>query len=344
MSHAPPLVSIIIYNYNYGRFLHECIESVLTQTYQNIEILFSDNASTDNSWDIALEYSRNNPDIFFLAKNRSNFGQTANHKNCFINIRGKYYVVLGSDDLLHPDFLSRTTQVLESNLDAGFAMTHRTIINQNNEKIEERPFYNQNCKIPPPLQAEVYMMAAVNPSISQVIYRTDFVHNTPGVGNRYHGARILDFNIACQHAMLYLKEPLVYHRVHLENDAKNATENLIDIIGPYLMNFDFCETANAYGYPSVSQKLAPSIKKNARLSLRYAANALINQNTQLAKRYYHLALALSPEVETDALYLQLTAYWQDETKRELIQEKLANQHSLQRTVSYDPPVGSILLN
>ena len=48
-----PLVSVIIYNYNYGRYLSACFDSVINQSYQNIEILFSDNASTDDSWKIA---------------------------------------------------------------------------------------------------------------------------------------------------------------------------------------------------------------------------------------------------------------------------------------------------
>ena len=61
-----PLVSVIVYNYNYGRYLSECFfDSVICQTYQNIEILFSDNASTDDSWEIAQSYSQKFPGLFF---------------------------------------------------------------------------------------------------------------------------------------------------------------------------------------------------------------------------------------------------------------------------------------
>ncbi|MCB1946426.1 MAG: glycosyltransferase, partial [Thauera sp.] len=51
-----PLVSIIITNYNYGRFLGEAIESALAQTWQDREILFIDDGSTDDSLDIASRY------------------------------------------------------------------------------------------------------------------------------------------------------------------------------------------------------------------------------------------------------------------------------------------------
>lgn len=45
-----PLVSVLVFNYNYDRFLRECFDSVLRQTYPNVEICFSDNASNDDSW------------------------------------------------------------------------------------------------------------------------------------------------------------------------------------------------------------------------------------------------------------------------------------------------------
>lgn len=51
-----PLVSILIPNYNYERYLKGCLESVLNQTYPNYEVIFSDNNSTDNSYDLALSY------------------------------------------------------------------------------------------------------------------------------------------------------------------------------------------------------------------------------------------------------------------------------------------------
>ena len=50
-----PLVTICIPNYNYGRYLRTCLESILKQTYANLEVHFSDNASTDDSYEIAQE-------------------------------------------------------------------------------------------------------------------------------------------------------------------------------------------------------------------------------------------------------------------------------------------------
>ena len=65
-----PLFSVLIANYNNGRFLQQAIESVLTQTYSNWEIVIVDDASSDNSFDIYDKYKDDNRFVFkFNEKN-----------------------------------------------------------------------------------------------------------------------------------------------------------------------------------------------------------------------------------------------------------------------------------
>lgn len=341
---SQPLVSVIIYNYNYGQYLRQCFNSVLGQSYQNIEILFSDNASTDDSWKIACEYNRQYPGKFFVARNRENFGHLGNQRNCYTNVRGKYYVVVGSDDMLHQDFLSRTVEMMETHQDAGLAIVHRDIMDEHGNVKHELPFYNQTCKIPAPKQAAVHMMASINPSITQILYRTictaETTRRASDVGTRYQGLRILDFDIACQFAVIYIKDALMFHRTHGGNDGAVATENLMDVLGAYVMNYDFQEKALSLGLTEVAERLQPSILKNAKLALRYCVSALSQQKTILAKRHFYLAYALSPEIESDPLYVELNAYWQNGNDADL--QRILTTHANQgRLQSYAPPEGSI---
>ena len=90
-----PLVSIIITNYNYGRFLAEAIESALAQTWQDREILFIDDGSTDDSVAIARRYP-------ITVLTQKNSGVCIARNNALSLARGEYVMFLDADDRLVP--------------------------------------------------------------------------------------------------------------------------------------------------------------------------------------------------------------------------------------------------
>lgn len=351
MSAEMPLVSILIYNYNYGRFLRECMDSALDQTYANIEVLFSDNASTDDSWDIALDYQQRHPGKIFLARNHKNFGPTANLRNCLNNVRGKYFILLCSDDKLHQDYIAESIKVMEAHPDVGFTMVHRYIMDEDSRICDEKPFYSHSCKITPPKQSAVYMMAAVNPSLSQIFYRTEahtvaceFQHGGSHA-NRFLGQRSVDFVLSCLYPIIYLNAPLVYHRMHGMSDTTFARNQLIQILGPYLLNMEFCKVAERLGFDEVEKRWEASVEKIAMLSLRYAADAFCNGEELIAQRHVYLAAALHPQVESDQTFQDFSAYWDQQlSQTTLIQRLLSKQLNLNREVSYPPPEGSLKLH
>ncbi|MBV1873923.1 MAG: glycosyltransferase family 2 protein [Gammaproteobacteria bacterium] len=89
------LVSIIIANYNYAEYLSESIRSAEAQTYSNIEIIYIDDGSTDNSLEIAEKF-----DIKILSQN--NQGVSAARNNAVDYAKGKYILFLDADDILMP--------------------------------------------------------------------------------------------------------------------------------------------------------------------------------------------------------------------------------------------------
>lgn len=90
-----PLVSIIITNYNYGRFLGEAIESALAQTWQDREILFIDDGSTDDSVDLARRYP-------ITVLTQKNSGVCIARNNALTLARGEFVMFLDADDRLVP--------------------------------------------------------------------------------------------------------------------------------------------------------------------------------------------------------------------------------------------------
>lgn len=99
-----PLVSVIVTNYNYGRFLLAALNSALTQTYPRIECIIVDDASTDES-DLVLRAIRaRHPQVAIVA-HAENLGQTAAFHTGFAASSGAYVVFLDADDMLLPNFV-----------------------------------------------------------------------------------------------------------------------------------------------------------------------------------------------------------------------------------------------
>ena len=108
-----PFVSVLINNYNYGRFLREAIDSALAQSYSPMEVILVDDGSTDNSRAIAASYdSRLTP---ILKPNR---GQASASNVGVAASRGEILCVLDSDDYFYPQKVERIVETF-SRLDSS---------------------------------------------------------------------------------------------------------------------------------------------------------------------------------------------------------------------------------
>jgi glycosyltransferase involved in cell wall biosynthesis len=106
----PPLVSIVTPSYNQGRFLKATIESVLTQSYPNIEYIVMDGGSTDQSVDILKSYG----DRFFW-KSEKDGGQSAAINEGMGRAKGQILAFLNSDDVLAPGAIQRVVDHFQAN-------------------------------------------------------------------------------------------------------------------------------------------------------------------------------------------------------------------------------------
>lgn len=105
-----PLVSVIITNYNYARYLEECIEGVLSQTYQEYELIIVDDGSTDDSPKIIEAYRCQHPNKI-TAIFKENGGQASAFNTGFRASSGDIISFLDSDDFWVPDRLERVVNV-----------------------------------------------------------------------------------------------------------------------------------------------------------------------------------------------------------------------------------------
>jgi len=96
-----PLVTIICLCFNQERFVAEAIQSVLSQTYKNIELIVVDDASTDHSADVIQSHAAPHPHIRFI-RHHNNTGNCKAFNHALKYARGEYLIDLAADDVLLP--------------------------------------------------------------------------------------------------------------------------------------------------------------------------------------------------------------------------------------------------
>ncbi|MEO6731318.1 MAG: glycosyltransferase [Ferruginibacter sp.] len=108
-----PLVSICIPNYNKAAFIGETIDSVYKQSYANIELIIIDDCSTDNSVEVIREKIMGAPFQTTFLINKENKGICYSLNNAIKIAGGKYYQMVGSDDLILPDKITTQVEIFE---------------------------------------------------------------------------------------------------------------------------------------------------------------------------------------------------------------------------------------
>jgi glycosyltransferase involved in cell wall biosynthesis len=119
-----PLVSILIPTFNRADLIASCVQSALDQSIRDIEIIVSDNASTDGTWNVLSNLAQGDSRIRIF-RNDANLGPVRNWKKCIERATGKYAKLLFSDDLIFPTYLEKTLESMRE--DVGFVFSSAVI-------------------------------------------------------------------------------------------------------------------------------------------------------------------------------------------------------------------------
>ena len=123
-----PLVTIITPAYNCAKFLPETIDSVLDQSYRNIEYRVFDDGSTDNTLDILAGYEYGEPR--FTAFAHRNMGEQRTVNKALTMVKGKYFMIVNADDPLLPGAIEHLTNFMETHPDILCAYPDWDCINE----------------------------------------------------------------------------------------------------------------------------------------------------------------------------------------------------------------------
>ena len=128
-------VSIIVPMYNAEKFIGKTIESVLSQTYENWEMLIMNDVSTDNSLAVVNEYVKKD-DRIKVVNTEKNMGVVKGRNHLIDLANGKYIAFLDADDYWHSQKLEKQIQFMKEK-NAGISCTEYTRVKENGEKINE---------------------------------------------------------------------------------------------------------------------------------------------------------------------------------------------------------------
>ncbi len=129
-----PLVSIGVPVFNGEKSLENAIECLLEQDYPNLEIIISDNASTDATQNICEKYSRNESRIKYF-RTEENLGAIWNFNHVFELSTGKYFMWAAHDDLRESSFVSSCVDKLEQHPDAVLCQAHTANYIEGNDEV-----------------------------------------------------------------------------------------------------------------------------------------------------------------------------------------------------------------
>ena len=111
-----PKLNIGIPVYNGEKFIRNCLNSILNQTFTDFEIILSDNASTDSTTSICKEYAKKDSRILFL-KQKSTNDSLWNYNFVLQEAKSEYFMWASADDIWHPEYIEKNLMFLEKNPD-----------------------------------------------------------------------------------------------------------------------------------------------------------------------------------------------------------------------------------
>lgn len=165
-----PLISILIPAYNAGSYLSQCLDSIIKQTYFNLQIVVFDDGSKDNTWEICVDYLKR--DIRIEIYHHENSGVAATRNILLDKVKGDYFLFVDADDWIESDMIEAMFQLaLEYNVDiVNCQFVKNDAICKKN--LNETDIWSQGQTIYHFLRHTIF-----NGSLCNKLIRTSLIHN-----------------------------------------------------------------------------------------------------------------------------------------------------------------------
>lgn len=167
------IFSIVVLSYNQKSLIKETLNSIYNQSFKNIELVISDDASTDNTQKIITEWVDEHKNRFvnvIINFNEKNLGISANHTAGIKLATGEFVKYIGGDDILLPDAVQKMNEFLISNKEARFCVSKIKMFYRKNDKyvtfgeVPEKRVFNKLKKMNASEQFKILMRGNIIPA------------------------------------------------------------------------------------------------------------------------------------------------------------------------------------
>lgn len=206
---SQPLFSVLIANYNNGRFIDDAIKSILQQTYTNWEIVIVDDASTDQSLQFLSKYKSDSRIKIF--KNERNLGCGYTKRRCAELATGEVCGFVDPDDAIAENAVELMIQAHLANPEVSMVYSRFWHCNEKLEKVRESFYQTQ---ITPP---DTYLTVQTGKVSHFVSFKRAAYNKTAGISAEYTRAVDQDLYLKLEEAgkILFINHALYYYREHL---------------------------------------------------------------------------------------------------------------------------------
>lgn len=213
-----PLVSIGVPVYNAENFLGQALDSLIHQTWPNLEIIISDNASTDRTEEICRKYASGDRRVQYH-RNAVNVGAGRNYNIVFELARGEYFKWAAHDDVCAPGFIEQCVRTLEEQPDVVLAFPQMIDIDENGDPIAGKPISDfprslrGSSDVP---HQRFRLLVRLGYTCEEVfgVIRTATLKKTRLIQSYTDSDRTLLAELSLYGRLVEVPEMLFYHRVH----------------------------------------------------------------------------------------------------------------------------------
>jgi len=212
------LVTIGITNYNYGRYIKQCIDSMLGQTYPNIEIIVDDDASTDESVAVIASYGNQ---IKSIIHEDNSGGAKRGFLELLKRANGDYYMHYDADDWLEPDAIELMLGEFQKDATLDFVYSGSSVHFEDGRATEE---WGARYVPPTVAIAQMYHNGGSAVITTKGLYRTEFIRKCGFVEYMGSGVDTLSLLNNLRNGMRYrcVERNLRHYRVHGGSDSHNV--------------------------------------------------------------------------------------------------------------------------